>query len=154
MKTKHKFIAAPRTALIAAMRDGYIDRRIDKMDRYEVRNYILLDYAKAAAKNTTYPAPEATIEVRIYATNKPGTYGHQFMAAIWVHTPEGGYYQASGAMTGGCGYDKVSTAVDSAIRALGLDYNHIADFAGTGLHWAVMREFMAVLAGRRQWFEV
>lgn len=151
---KNQFIKANRPQILAALKSGSIDRRIDKMDLSQVRNFILLQDASKAAQDDRYKNPTATVAVKVYVTSKAGMYGHQFIAAIWVRTPEGGHYQASGTMTGGCGYDKPSTAVDSAIRALGLDYSIVSAFEGTGQHWDALRELMQVLAGRKQWFEV
>ncbi len=150
---KKTYTKANRKTLIGALKESNIDRRIDKMNLYQEHKYFLLDDAKAANKPNNYKhAAKTTIRCKIFVTNKSGVYGYQFLAAIWI-SADGQWYQASGSMTGGCGYDKVSSAVDSAIRALGLSSDIVDHFGGTGQHEEVLSEIMGVIAGRRAWFK-
>ena len=149
-----QFIKATRAQLIASLKACDISRRTDKTDTYQEWNYVLLDdAAKAAKEEPRYRRPRSTICCRVYVTNKSGMYGYQFLAAVWV-VIDGQHYQASGPLTGGCGYDKISTAVDDALRALGLDSKAVDHFGGTGQHEDVLDELMDVLAGRKAWIKV
>lgn len=149
---KTEYIKATRKQLINSLQSSDINRRIDNMSIYREYNYILLDDAKRAAKES-YKRANCFITCKVYVTERPGTYGHQFMAAIWIKV-DGEWYQASGSITGGCGYDKISTAIDSAIRTIGLDSKHVDYFAGVGNHDQVLAELAGVLAGRKAWFTV
>ena len=151
---ENKYVTATRAKLLSSLQSGNISRKIDKMDLYTDFEYILLDDAKVAAKDGNYKKPKSLITCRIYVTSKPGMYGYQFLAAMWVNA-NGQYYQASGSgLTGGCGYDKVSTAVDNAIRSLELGYDTVKDFGGTGEHEKVLDQLAGILAGRKAWFKV
>lgn len=150
---KTEYIKATRAQLIANMKAGDISRRTDTMEVCQRYQYFSLDEAKKAAGSADYKRPGTLLDCRVYVTNRSGTYGHQFLAAIWVHV-DGERYQASGTMTGGCGYDKISTAVGSAFGALGLDSSLVGYFSGTGQHEQVLDELAAKLAGRKSWFKV
>lgn len=55
----------------------------------------------------------------VHVTRRPGTYGHQFAAAI----VKDGQFVAVGSLTGGCGFDKEAHAAGQALRLAGFDYN-------------------------------
>ena len=151
---ENKYIIASRAKLLSSLCERNISRKIDKMGLYKDYEYILLDAAKVASKDSNYKKPKSFITCRIYVTSKPGMYGHQFLAAVWVNV-DGQYHQASGSgLTGGCGYDKVSTAVDDAFRSLGLGSDMAKNFGGTGEHEKVLDELAGILAGRKAWFKV
>lgn len=151
---KINYINASAKTLTASMQKCDISRKIDKMDLYCDYEYILLDAAKIAAKEERYKKTKSFITCRIYVTRKSGVYGYQFLAALWVNV-NGQYYQASGSgLTGGCGYDKVSTAVDNAFRSLGLGPDMVKYFDGTGDHEKVLDALAGILAGRKSWFKV
>lgn len=149
---KNEYVNATRSKILSALKAEDISRRLDNMDIYREYNYILLGDAKEASK-TDPRTPRSTICCRVYVTNKSGVYGYQYMAAIWINV-DGQWHHASGSLTGGCGYDKISTAVESAFRAIGLDSKIVDHFGGTGQHERIMEELMEVLAGRKAWFKV
>ena len=64
----------------------------------------------------SYHVASRNLEIRIYATKRPGAYGYQFAAIAWID----GTGYASGKTTG-CGYDKKSTAVAEALYAACLE---------------------------------
>lgn len=144
------YVKANRKQIISSLQSSDISRRIDKMDLHTEYKYILLDDAKRATKES-YKHARAFVHCKVYVTANPGTYGHQFMAAIWI-TVDGKWYQASGSITGGCGYDKISTAIDSAVRSIGLDSKQVDYFAGVGDHEEVLGSLADKLAGRKAWF--
>lgn len=150
---KKEYIKTTRKQIIAALQSSDISSRIDKMDRHATYKFILMDDAKKAAKDDRYKTAKTFVECRVYVNATSGIYGHQFMAALWIHV-DGKYYQASGAMTSGCGYDKISAAIDSAARSIGLDSDMVNYFSGTGEHKQVLGELADVLAGRKAWFAV
>ena len=145
-------IKATRAKLMASLQDSDISRRIDKMDLYQTYNYILLHDAKEAAKDERYKRAKTFVKCKVYVTASAGTYGHQFLAAIWCNA-EGQWWQASGSMTGGCGYDKISTAIENAFDSLGIG-GMIDHFGGTGLHEKALEALAAKLAGRKAWLTV
>lgn len=148
-------IKATRKQLIAAMGEHNISRRINKMDLHDRYRRILVSDAVKASKTDNRYQPRTLIDCRVYVTHGAGMYGHQFLAAIWIRDHvTGSYYQASGSMTSGCGYDKVSTAIDSACRALGLNSDLLPYFDGTGQHEEALDALAQKLAGRRAWFRV
>ena len=136
-----------RKELIKSLQASDITRQIDKMDLYSEWRIITLENARKATANSSYPVPSDTIHVKLYVTNGRGTYGYQFLACVWIHI-DGDWYQASGSKTGGCGYDKVSTAIGSALRAVGID-NRID---GTGEHERFIQDLAAKLLPRKKWF--
>ena len=151
---KNKYITTTRAKLLESLQERNVSHKIDKMDLYRDFEYILLDSAKVASKNSDYKKPKSFITCRIYVTSKAGTYGHQFLAVMWVNI-DGQSRQASGSgLTGGCGYDKVSTAVADAFRSLGIGSDMVKDFGGTGEHEKVLDELASILAGRKAWFKV
>ena len=146
-------ITATREQLIYSLKSTGISRRIDNMNLHLEYNYILLDDAKAAAKVNHYKGAKTFIKCKVFITRKPGMYGHQFMAAIWCNA-DGNWWQASGAITKGYGYCKVSTAIENAFTALGITDNMIDHFGGTGLHERALEALAAKLAGQKSWFSV
>ena len=156
---KNEFVIDNRKSLISSLVSSNINRKLDKMELYQRYRYILLEDAKKAAKDNDVSGsyysrqPRTMIDCKIYVTPRPGVYGHQFMAAIWI-TADGETYQASGSMSGGCGYEKVSDAVNSAFMGIGLYCDQVKYFSGTGQHEQVLQELASTLAGRKQWFMV
>ena len=151
---KNEYITAPRAKLLSSMQDCNILAKIDKMDLYRDYEYILLEQAKFSSQDDHYKKPKSFITCRIYVTSKAGMYGHQFLAAVWINI-DGQSRQASGlGLTGGCGHDKVSTAVDDAFRSLGLGPDMVKYFDGTGDHEKALDELASILAGRKSWFKV
>ena len=152
---ENKYITATRAKLLSSMRDGYILAKIHNMELHCEYQYILLEQAKFSAQDDRWKKPKNFITCRVYITRKPGVYGHQFLSALWINNVDGQYCQASGSgLTGGCGYDKVSTAVNDAVRSLGLGYDVIKDFGGTGEHEKALDDLAGILAGRKAWFKV
>jgi len=147
-----EYITATREQIIANLKDSDISRKIDTMALDREYKYVLLSAATEAAGNSRKEAP-TMIHCKVFCTNRAGTYGYQFMAAIWIKVG-GDWYQASGSLTRGCGYDKISTAVDSAVRTIGLGSDLVGYFNGTGEHETVMDELAEVLADGKPWFKV
>lgn len=146
-------IKATRKQLLAAMGEHNISRRIDTMDLHDKYRRILVSDAVEASQ--TNKKPLILIECHVYVTHGAGTYGHQFLAAIWIRDHvTGNYYRASGSLTSGCGYDKISEAVDSSCRTLGLDSDLLPRFDGTGQHEESLDALAQKLAGRKAWFRV
>jgi hypothetical protein len=106
------------------LREVNISRRVDKMDISETFRFTTPALLREFATACEAPDADGTATVRamvtckVYCTRTSGMYGYQFMAAIWVSTPDA-WYQASGRLTGGCGYDKVSEAIDDALEQMG-----------------------------------
>ena len=151
---KNKYITVTRGKILSSLCERNISRKIDKMDLYRDFEYILLDSAKVASKDGHYKKPKNFITCRIYVTNKAGMYGHQFLAVLWVNIDRQSYQASGSGLTAGCGYDKVSTAVDNAFRSLGLGPDMVEYFNGTGEHEKVLDELAGILAGRKAWFKV
>jgi len=88
------------------------------------------------------------IDCRIYITKTPGNYGYQLRCAIWAHslayTEHGNGF---GEKTTGCGYDKESASVDSALKDMGWP----AQCHGTGEHEAELKKLADYLAGKDNW---
>lgn len=156
---KNKYVIANRKSIIASLASSDISRKIDKMRLHQRFRYILIDEAKKAAQGNSNSGayynmqPRAMIDCKIYVTQRPGMYGHQYMAAIWI-TVDGQTYQASGNMSSGCGAEKKSNAVNSAFMGLGLYCDQVKYFSGTGRHEEVLQELASTLAGRKLWFMV
>jgi len=149
---KTEYVKATRKQIVEALKSSDISRRIDNMDLYSLYKFYLMDDAKKAAKEPRRKDARSFVHCKVYVTNKPGVYGYQFLAALWV-LADGRWYQASGTLTGGCGYDKISTAVDSAFDAIGLGHDEVESFAGVGTHEQALGELAGKLAGRKAWFQ-
>jgi len=149
---KTEYVKATRKQIIESLKESNISRRIDKMALYREYKFHLLDDAKKASHGTLSKRARSFMHCKVYVTNKPGTYGYQFLAALWILV-DGRWYQASGTLTGGCGYDKFSTAIDSAVRSIGLGHNEVESFAGVGTHEQALGELAGKLAGRKAWFQ-
>lgn len=58
--------------------------------------------------------------LRLYRTNRPGTYGYQFAAILWVFD---GYLESldsspfCSSLTTGCGYNKIASCVASVLAS-------------------------------------
>ena len=148
---KKEFVKVNRKQIIQSLEASDISRRIDKMDLHREYNYYLLDDAKKACKES-YKRIKETICCNVYVTARPGTFGYQFLSAVWIKI-DGNWYQASGSLTSGYGYDKESTAIEYALRAVGLDRDKVDYFGGTGQQEQILDELMSVLAGRKAWFK-
>jgi len=149
---KTEYVKATRKQIIGALKESNISQRIDKMDLYREYKFYLMDDAKKAAHQTQYKRARAFVHCKVYVTSNHGTYGYQFRAALWI-VIAGKWYQARGALTGGCGYDKISTAIDSVFAEIGLGHDEVEDFGGTGQHEQVLSELAHTLAGRKAWFQ-
>jgi len=149
---KTEYVKATRKQIIEALKASDISRRIDKMDLYQEYKFYLLEDVKKASHGTLSKRARSFVKCKVYVTNKQGTYGYQFMAALWVVVDDK-WYQASGNLTGGCGYDKISTAIDSAVSSIGLDHKLVKSFSGVGTHDQVLSELAHKLAGRKAWFQ-
>lgn len=88
------------------------------------------------------------LELRIYATKRPGMYGYQFAAIAWIN---GDGYASD--KTTGCGYDKISTAVADVLHkactetARGYSaerIDKIRRYSGTGQIRECIAEFLGV----------
>jgi hypothetical protein len=79
-----QFIKATRRQLIENMKAENISRRTDTMEPHRRFQYFLLDAAKKAASSPGYKRARTLIDCRVYVTNRPGAYGHQYLAAVWV----------------------------------------------------------------------
>lgn len=91
------------------------------------------------------------IDCRIYCTKTAGMYGYQFQCAIWAHSiafMERG--NGFGTKTTGCGYDKESAAVDSALRDMGFPSQCHAN----GEHERELKILADGLAGKDNYFFV
>ncbi len=143
-------IKATKKQIIAKLESSDITRQIDKMDLYREDRIISLEDAKEAAKNPR-KHPKTIIHVKTYITSSGGTYGHQFLSCAWINVEGKEYrewYQASGSKTGGCGYDKISTAIGSAFNAIGLGYD-IQQIEGTGQQEEFILALGKKLLGRK-----
>jgi hypothetical protein len=149
---KTEYVKATRKQIIGALKESNISQRINKMDLYREYKFYLMDDAKKAAKEPRRKDARSFVHCKVYVTNKPGVYGYQFLAALWI-VVDGKWYEASGTLTGGCGYDKISMAIDSAVRYIGLDRDLVKSFAGVGTHEQVLSELARKLAGRKAWFQ-
>ena len=129
-------IKATKKQIIAGLQSEDITRQIDKMDLYSEFKVISLEDAKAGSQSP-YKNPKTTIHVKTYVTSRGGTYGYQLLSCVWIKV-DGEWYQASGSKTSGYGCDKISSAIGSAFRAVGV-HNYID---GTGQH----EEFIQLLA--------
>lgn len=148
MKTKNY----TRKQLISHLKEAGISHQIDNMELYEQIDIVLVDEVINASKHSHDPyirEPRSLITVKVYWTKRPSTYGYQAMAAMWIHV-DGTYSQATGSKTGGCGYDKVSTAVASAFDNIGVPYDFVGHFGGTGEHEAKIIQLAKKLAGRKK----
>jgi hypothetical protein len=149
---KTEYVKATRKQLIGSLKESNISRRIDKMDLYREYKFYLMDDAKKAAKAANYKRALSFVHCKVYVTNKQGVYGYQFLAVLRI-VADGKWYEASGTLTGGCGYDKISTAIDSAVRYIGLNHDLVKSFGGVGNHDQVLSELAGKLAGRKAWFQ-
>ena len=95
-----------------------------------------------------YHVASPDLTINLYATKRAGVYGYQFAAIVWY---KGDGYASD--KTGGCGYDKPSTAIADALHkactltARGYSPERIArirNFGGSGQIRECIAEFLGV----------
>lgn len=83
-------------------------------DKYTAK---LICDAKARLEAADAAAPMLELKADIVWSKHQGAYGYQCRAEVWVHTEKDSHHVV-GPWTGGCGYDKPSTALCNALNKL------------------------------------